>query len=351
MSDLAFQKTTEVPADRQLTLLRSSPSESLLACGGFDGTIRWWLSAETSWAEQTAIAGHHGWVSGVEFSADGQLLLSADSWGSLQCRRRTGEGWEPVWSADMAHDGWIRQLRLTSDSATCVTTGRDGWMRRWNTSDGRLLQEQQVPGADLLALAIHPDGTVVTGDHRGIIRTFPPDTGSPSPAFDAAELFLEHRLQDVGGVRGIRFNREGTQLAAWGTRPKNGGNVQGIPVALLFDWSSGERLHVLEMGTASDVYVTDLEFHPDGFLIATTSGNPGTGRIVCMRPGETEPFLVEKSLANSHSLSLQTDGSRVIVVSTNRNSNGNGRRLNDDGTYPGNYSLLTEFSLAPPSAA
>ena len=130
-----------------------------------------------------------------------------------------------------------------------------------------------------------------------------------------------------------------------GTRPKNGGNVQGVPLVLLFDWKTGERSAALELGATSDVYVTDLEFHPDGFLLATTSGNPGTGQFICMTPGEEKPFLIDKSLANCHAFSWLIDRKQIAVTSTNKNSNGNGRRLDDDGNYPGNHSQVTLFEI------
>ncbi|MCA9060993.1 MAG: hypothetical protein KDA85_20920, partial [Planctomycetaceae bacterium] len=341
-----LKKTFEVRIDRQVSQVRWSPAEPLMAASGLDGTVRWWLGADSEWMEQPALTCHHGWVSALALTSDGQRMLTADSWGALQCHQRTTSGWEPVWRVEQAHDGWIRGAVLSPQESILVTIGRDGTVRCWDVGTGMTLRHWSVPGVDLLALAVADDGTIVTGDHHGVVHCFSAEGIPLERPFDTAELFLEHRLQDVGGVRGIRFSPDGATLAIWGTRPKNGGNVQGVPLVMLFDWPTGNRRQLLEAGAVSDVYVTDVHFHPRGHLIITTSGNPGTGKLLCVRSGETEPFATEKGLANCHAVAVAADTGDLVVVSTNRNSNGNGRRLNDDGTYPGNYSLLTGFAFA-----
>ena len=69
---------------------------------------------------------------------------------------------------------------------------------------------------------------------------------------------------------------DGTTLLAGGTRPKNGATVQGIPILIGFSWETTERVFLKELGATSDCYCEDVAYHPRGFLMAVTSGTPGT---------------------------------------------------------------------------
>lgn len=342
---LTLKKQTDVEADRQFTGARFSPAGDLLMSGGFDGTVRWWTPQEETWIEQPALTGHHGWVVGPVFTPDAKRCFTADSWGELRGWVRDENGWKSEWIVTDAHDGWIRQIDINAEGTQVASCGRDGSLKLWNTTDGKVQQTYQH-GVELFSIRYHPNSaSLVVGDLYGNVVECSNESLQNVRSFDATELFAENRLQEVGGARQLRFNQDASVLAVAGTRPKNGGNVQGVPLILLFDWKTGERAEMLELGATSDVYVTDLEFHPDGYLIATTSGNPGSGQFVCMIPGQEKPFLTDKSLGNCHAFSWLSDQNQIAITSTNKNSNGNGRRLDDDGNYPGNHSIVTLFEL------
>ena len=85
--------------------------------------------------------------------------------------------------------------------------------------------------------------------------------------------------------------------------------------------------------------------------MATVSGNPGTGKLVFLHPEADELFFEATKLANCHTLSLHPDGRKLVVNSTNTGSNGNGRRLDDDGNYIGNWSPLHFLEIPAEQAA
>ena len=68
------------------------------------------------------------------------------------------------------------------------------------------------------------------------------------------------------------------------------------------------------------------------------------------RPGYSsypqKPFYSHTKIANCHAVALHPDGRRYAVTATNRNSNGNGRRLDKEGKDPGNVSPVHVFDLA-----
>ncbi|MFM7869655.1 MAG: hypothetical protein ACKPHU_36005 [Planctomycetaceae bacterium] len=91
----------KIPTSCHLSLLRYSSDGSLLLAAGRDGRIhRWRLPSaglpvpagdgKTVTAGPAEVlapwTGHNGWVSSLEISADGQFLVSADTWGRLACR-------------------------------------------------------------------------------------------------------------------------------------------------------------------------------------------------------------------------------------------------------------------------
>src|SRR5262249_2331509 len=182
----------------------------------------------------------------------------------------------------------------------------------------------------------------------GIVHQFDASAGTHVRQLDAGVLFKLDRLQDTGGVRALAFSPDGALLAVGGTKPSVGGNVQGVPVVLVFDWATAALKQTLELGQSGDVYVTDVRFHPAGFLMCAISGNPGVGKLVYQRLEDAAPFLSNTSMANLHSLSLHPNKTRLAVAGTNAGSNGNGRLLKD-GEYPANWSPV--WMLDMPKAA
>src|SRR6202012_5771424 len=110
------------------------------------------------------------------------------------------------------------------------------------------------------------------------------------------------RLQEVGGVRRMIFTTDGKQLICAGTKPKVGGNVQGYPTLVVFDWETGQLQKTLELGKDDDVYITDMDFHSAGFLMLTISGNPGTGKLLFRRLDDESSFVEITKMPNCQSL-------------------------------------------------
>jgi dipeptidyl aminopeptidase/acylaminoacyl peptidase len=339
----------------QFCAARFSPCGKFLIGGGYDSLLHRWDASTDEFRELPTIAGHGGWVQEIAFDPAGAWLYSADSWGQLHCSPYAEEQPRPKWTVADAHDGWIHALAISGDGKLLATCGSDRRVRVWSADDGRKLHEFAGHEADVLSIRFHPDGkSLVAGDLHGILKQWDLAAEASPRQFDAGALFKYDRLQDVGGVRSLAFSPDGAWLACGGTKPANGGNVQGIPAVLIFDWSTSELKYTLELGKPGDVYVCDLRFHPAGFLMTAISGNPGVGKLVYQRPEDQAPFFETTKMANCHSLSLHPNGSRLAVVATNGGSNGNGRQLDKNGEYAGNWSpihILDMPSQAAPQPA
>jgi WD40 repeat protein len=334
-----------IEAEPQLRSIRFSPCGKMLAGGGYDARVRRWEFTSDDTPELPALEGHHAWVEAIAFRSEGELLFSGDSWGQLRCwSNYLAETPALKWQQEAAHDGWIRDLAVSSDGKLLGSCGSDRVLRVWSVDDGTKQHELANYGQDLLRLRFLPEGTLITGDDRGIVKLWQLD-GTLVREFDASSLYLLHRLQDVGGAHALAVDAEGKTLAVGGTVPKGGGTVIGIPTVLLFDVATGELKQSFPLGTENDCFVADLHFDSRGFLSVVTYGTPGSGQLIYLVPGEEAPLFTYKQMANCHSQAWHPDGKRLVVAATNAGSNGNGRPLDKEGNYPGNKSPLHLFDL------
>jgi len=329
--------------DRQLNQVRFSTCGKFLLAAGHDGRIhRWEVGGETP-TELPAIGSHNGWVQTLVFR--GEEVISADSWGGLRCGPYGGEQPTVSWSVPNAHDGWILGLALSPDGTQLATCGNDRVVRLWNAATGEKQRELNGHATEVFSITFATDGqSLFTGDLDGKVKQWSVADGSIIREFDATTLHLSNRLQEVGGARTLAASRTGHLLVA-GTKPKNGGNVQGVPTILVFDIATANLTRTLELGKEGDVYVTDLACTADDVWTATISGNPGTGKVVFFKLDEEKPLFETTRLPNCHSITWHPDGTRFAISATNAGSNGNGRNLAKDGTYPGNYSPVHLFAL------
>ncbi len=334
--------------EKQMTRARFSSDGKLLLAAGFDGQIHRWQINDAEFTPLAPVGGHGGWVTGLVCHPQQPLAYSSDSWGKLQAWDSAAEAPAPLWSVAEAHDGWIQCLAISADGKLLATCGNDGTVRLWNAADGKPVRELAQCPHPVFSVAFHPAGqSVVFGDLRGQVTEHSVADGKELRTFDAGIFYMLSRLQDVGGVFCLTFDRDGKTLAAGGTIPTGGGTVQGEPCVLLFDWASGKQTHKLVLGPKNECYVHEMLLHEDGFVMAVTSGTPGNGRLSFMVPGEEKPFFQgANTMQNCHSLARHPDGRRLAVVSTSRGSNGNGRRLND-GKYLGNHSPITLLEFQP----
>ena len=362
------------PNDRQLCVARFSPCGKFLAAGAMEGTVRRWSVVEkpkpavdvelpddakkkpaSKATKQPAespvelvslphLAVFNGWVQTLAFHPKDKVLFAADTWGRLTATAYEGDAPKSLWENAAAHDGWIRKLAASPDGQHLATCGQDRFLRIWTTA-GKLVAEHRTP-EDLFAVAFAPEGKLVAfGDEKGKVKTW--DFGSKQVVreFDATVFYKLSRLQDVAGLRLLAFVEGGKSLVVGGCEPEGGGFLEGAPVLVKFDTATGKKQSEWKFGAAKDGFVLDLAVHPDGYLIVVTSGQPGNGKIIFLRPGEKEPFFTHTALANCHSVALHPDHKRFAVVAMNKASNGNGRSLTKDGEYPGNNSPVHLFEI------
>lgn len=350
MSDEAGkpEALTQVESDRQLCLIRVSPSGQYLCGGTYDAQIRCWNPAELVAEPVLRISGHHGWVQWLEFHPQEDILYSCDTWGMLAAWQLRENQAELLWQQEQAHDGWIRSLAVSNDGSIVITGGRDGHVRLWNAADGQLLQDAIADGQEVYAVAVHPGSQeFVSADLFGVLRRWERGQEQCVSEVRLEGMHLFERDQDLGGVRQLIFADEQT-LVCSGGEPKQTGNTIAVPVIHWLSWPALETAESLRLGDEQQGYVFDLCRYPDDQWAAVTSGQPGKGQVMLFRRGDEEPWFRHTALTNCHSITVLADG-HFVAAATNRNSQGNGAVRDKEGNYLGNTTPLQLFS--PGSAA
>lgn len=341
-----LNQVQQIEADPQLLTLRYSPDGKFLVAAGYDARVRRWDATKDELPELAPIVGHQGWAQAICFSADSSTVFTGDSWGQLRASTLGEAEPKTKWQHDAAHASWLRDAAMSPDGKSLATCGADHVVRIWSAEDGKKQWELRGENDDLYVVCFSPDGQqVLAGDRLGKVYVWNLATQQVARTFDASVLYKLDRIQDVGGVRTIAFDKSGTWLAIGGMKPKNGATIQGVPALLLFDWKSGELKHTHEIGGTNDCDLMGVHLHDDGFFVAVANGGPGAGKIVLQRYGDEQPFITDTRYANVQSLAWHPSGKRFAISGTNNGSNGNGRSLDKDGKYPGNRSPITVFAV------
>ncbi|HZK79803.1 MAG TPA: hypothetical protein VFC46_02025, partial [Humisphaera sp.] len=316
---LEFKQASTLEHDRELVSARYSLCGKYIFAGSYDSNVyRWDVAKET----KTTLSSHNGWIQGLAFHPDKKRLFTGDSWGGLCAWNYADETPKPLWTRTDAHSRWMRAMAISPDGNLLATCGADRIIKLWSTQDGSPKWESPAQGDDLHSVAFHPNGALLVGDLKGVITHWDLTTHSVVRTLDAKILYLRPivsgvpEINDVGGVRSMAFDKDAKILAASGSQPVSSGFFTGKPTIVLIDWETGKQKETLQWGNAepSEGVTLDVVWHPDGFVMASSSGQPGKGAFYCWKPAEKSPFYIEKKLAHSRSASLNPDGDRLACL-------------------------------------
>jgi WD40 repeat protein len=334
----------------QLQCARFSPDGAVLAAGGIAGVVQRWKLADKKLEPLKPLEGHHGWVGALAFHPKEPWLITGDSWGRLRCQTFAEEETKVIWEIPAAHEAWLRQLDVSPDGSQIATCGKDEFVRVW-TSQGKPVAEYKHDD-DVFVVTFTPDGKeVLFGDQHGHLLQWDFAAKKITRKIDAPSMYKMDRMQDLCGLRVLTFSRDGKLLLVAGCTPNSGATTQSVPTCHAFDFATGKLKNTFNYGTPKDGALEDIVVHPDGYVIAASSGNPGTGRVLRFKPEEKAAFDDTITLANCQAVTLHPDGQHFVVVSTIGTS-GNGKPKTADGSYPSNTCPVNLFFLpeAPKNA-
>lgn len=316
----------KLPHNRILLTCACSPCGKYVVAGAQDENLLRW-NLETG--EKTVIAGHESWVQAVVFHPDQKQLLSADLNGVLKAWDYTAAAPAPLWSVTDAHAPWALAATITKDGQKWITSGTDGRIRLWNVADGSAAGELKGHETDVYSLALHPNGKeLASGDLFGNIFVWNLETGELARKLDAKPLHTrkDEFLADVGGVRSLAFNADGSLLAAGGmTDAQSNTFCPGNPGILVFDYATGTLKQTLRPKAKSDGPIKGLCFLPDGTLAGHGEHINAQSSLEFWNP-ENPDSLHSIVRESAYAISLHPDGVRLALANFDPfGQGGNGR--------------------------
>ena len=338
-------ESNQLAHDRPVLCCRFSPCGLYVVAGAQDeNLIRWELATGT----KTLLTGHAGWVHALAFHPTQSRLLSGDLYGAIRCWDYTAAQPTPLWTVEAAHQNWILAAAFTQDGERWITAGTDGVIRLWKTTDGTPAGELRGHDTEIYSLAVHPNGTLVSGDLMGRVVVWNLQTLTRERTIDAHLLHTrkEDFLADVGGVRSLAFNPDGTQLAAGGmTDIESNAFCPGKPAVLVFDFASGELKQTLRPKSKSDGPVKGLVYLTVDQLAAQGENLNAVSALEFFSSSKPEPLhaIVRES---GYGLSLHPDGLRLAIAGyVPKGRGGNGREAKDPSEYVSNEGVVAIYSL------
>jgi hypothetical protein len=301
----------ELRHDRPLFSCRFDPSGRFVFAGAQDNTVQRW---DLATGRRVSLVGHRSWIRGLAFLRESRTLVSGSYDGRLIFWPADAETPTPARTID-AHQGWVRAVAVSPDGRTVASCGNDNLVKLWSAQDGSAIRTLEGHGCHVYNVAFHPSGHLVSGDLRGVVKEWDCGRGTLVRNLDASALYRYDTVfrADIGGVRSMTFNPDGSLLVCSGiTEVTNAFAGVGRPGFFLFDWASGRLRHRMQTPTPFQGTGWGVDVHPLGFLTGVAGG--GNGMLYFWRPRQAMAFHALGLPTNARDVHLHRDGLRLAVA-------------------------------------
>ncbi len=187
-----------------------SPNGIMLASGSENCKIELWhlnniqgdRAISRSQDRKDVLLGHTGWVCAVDFSPDGNLLVSASSDYSIKL-------WDVKTKKCIntlpGHTRWIRTVAFSPDGKQLVSGSGDYTIKLWDVATGNCLKTWQGHTGWIWSVVFSPDGTTIaSGSEDKTIRLWDLQTGKLKIILDKHKSW----------VQSVAFSPDGQTLAS-----------------------------------------------------------------------------------------------------------------------------------------
>lgn len=262
-----------------------SPNGQLLASAGGDGTVKLWT---ISGKLVKTFQGHKGVVKWVSFSPDGQIIASAGEDQTIKFWTLAGKLVQTM----VGHDGKVNSIAFSPNGQLIASASDDRTVKLWN-SQGKLLKTFPKHKRWVFGVAFSTDGRLIASasaenavklwDLEGnLLKTFKGHSDSAtavsfSPANNWGLPILDFGLDEFAQQLGAGQSEQHLKNPK-SQIPKPKLELLRVPTLASASndktvklWSFREQSRMTLQGHQDDV--RDVEFSPDGKLIATGSND------------------------------------------------------------------------------
>ena len=261
------------------------------------------------------IGGQDAWLNGLEFSADGRLLLTTSE-----------DGRAKIWSClpedktdeIEAHDDAVYQIDIDASSTKLLTGSYDGSAAVWNLDNHQRITEFDKHDAEIVAVDLHPDGRrAATLDANGMLYVWDIATGKPSfPIDPRSDEFASHITGAGGGLRSNVLNF--SSVLSTGIFTPRGTRIVAYQDDSMkaFDVATGQAVKTLREASSSGWPV----YSYDSKLVAILEMNAKSIGVWDIESGELlhrlnhgKPLVMLDFSPVANSLVTSSMGSEIIV--------------------------------------
>lgn len=248
------------------------------------------LNLEISPLLKTMLHGHGSAIYTLATAGDGRLLASGSEHGSI--RLWNLETAREVANLTGAEDAAVRALAFSPDDSMLASGDSKGRIRLWNPDSGELLREWSGHSLPVSQLLFGADGrTLRSISEDGYSRLWEVATGQ-----EAAEAI------PLASSQGMAVSQAGDELAS---KRETTITVQSL--------AGGLALPVTMLGHSG--LISDMEFSPDGRLLATTSFD-GLAIVWDVRTGQPAYPALEGHEGRVLSAAFSPDGALLATAGT-----------------------------------
>ncbi len=268
-----------------------SPNGELVAASNWDSVMIWRV-ADGKLVREIKDAPRS--ISGFAFSPDSAQIVTVDSARRLK-RWQVSDGEVLQSHSDLADQGWVSSIAFSPDSNSIVSASLDNRLKLWNAQNGTVVTETvTTPYPNMVAFS--PSGSLVANI-----------AGSDIELRQASDLQLVRTIKAGGEIRQIAFSPDGELLAA----------AHGAS-ASVWRVDSGELIQQFDEQKAP---VETIAFSPDGQWIASGGGlppgaeSPSTkAAIYVWRLSDRQIKFERKNYSEDiHSTVFSPDGRRLVA--------------------------------------
>lgn len=347
-----FNNATLLAHANGVTDTTFSANGKFIVSAGGDNRARWWLYTERdtgSMSDGTGggnvahnlllqplqdLNGHTGVINTVNFSPDGQSIVTASDDGTARLWQvNAGQALE-------GHTNFVGKGAFSPDGKQLATASSDGTTRVWDVSTRETLLTLPKPADASKGLTYSPDGKqILTLNNDGTVQVWNAETGARLWQFQDRAAQIVSAAFTADGLRVAAFDKT-RKLRLWNAKTGASlaervmyaegeveppypipvfsadgslGALQGWQRVILFDARTGEAVGILRGGVKVYLYVA---FSPDGNQLAASYWQQGTQQAGGVEIWDVESRRLVRDIRGREPLSVvfAPDGKYLLAT-------------------------------------